>query len=260
VSGPLEGRVALVTGGAGAIGSGSAARLASDGAAVAVADLDPDAAAAVAASITAAGGRATGLELDVSSEDSWLAALASTTKQLGPVTVLHSNAAATSPSIMARDSSVTEMDVELWDLVMGVNVRGAMLGCKHTIPGMIAAGGGSIVVTVSVAAFLASLRTAYTTSKGALVAFTRSVATVYGPQGIRCNAIAPGFVESAATANLSPADLAGLSSANRLPDPGQSEDIAAVVAFLASDEARFMTGQLLVADGGMSIHLPSIHR
>ncbi len=130
----FDDRVAIVTGAASGVGAATARLLAERGASVAVADMDDDGATAVAEEIGGAGGRALAVHVDVSSEADWVSAAARITAELGPPSLLHSNAALISADVMAQDLDIVGLDVDLWDRVMGVNVRGAMLGCKHTIP------------------------------------------------------------------------------------------------------------------------------
>jgi NAD(P)-dependent dehydrogenase (short-subunit alcohol dehydrogenase family) len=257
----LSGRAALVTGAGSGIGAASARALAAAGAAVLVTDVDADAAAAVAEKIATGGGRASAARLDVSSEEQWVAVLATAPDILGaPVTVLHNNAAITGGEVMAGDLDVVNIDVAVWDAVHAVALRGVMLGCKHTLPGMFDAGGGSIVNTSSVKGSTgSSLRTAYSTAKGGIDALTRVVATSYGKRNIRCNAVAPGIVETPGLRTTVPEErIAELRDAHLLPRLGRAEDIGAMVAFLASDDAAFVTGQIIAVDGGLTAHAPSL--
>ncbi|HEX4246242.1 MAG TPA: SDR family oxidoreductase [Pseudonocardia sp.] len=255
----LDGRVALVTGAGSGIGAASAAALAGAGAAVAVTDIDLAAAEKVATGITERGGRAVTLRLDVASEPDWRAAVATATGQLGPVTVLHSNAALTSRADYAADLGVIDLEVEVFDRVIAVNLRGGVLGCKHVLPGMLAAGGGSIVLTSSVKGSTGSAhRTAYSVSKGGLDALVRTVATAYGKAGVRCNAVAPGIVATEAVAAIPAAQRAELADAHLTPELGTPADIANAVVFLASDLAAFITGQVLRVDGGLAAHTAAL--
>jgi NAD(P)-dependent dehydrogenase (short-subunit alcohol dehydrogenase family) len=254
----MTGKVALVTGGGSGIGATTAAVLAAHGATVAVTDLDGDSAARVAASIGEAGGRADSYALDVASEQAWRDVVTAVTADLGPVTVFHGNAAPTGHAVMSRDLDVLTGDVEIWDLLMSVVLRGNMLGCKYTIPSMIAAGGGSIVLTTSIKGRTgSSLRAAYSTSKGGLEQLVRMVATEYGPHGVRCNGVAPGIIVTPGLRETVSEQFASeLLAAQLIGRFGEAEDIAAAVLYLASDASSFMTGQTLVVDGGMTTFAP----
>lgn len=255
----LETRVALVTGAGSGIGAASAKALAFAGAAVAVTDVNVDCAREVAAAIRADGGRAWAWPLDVSSEPAWNEVVGSVVERYGPVTVLHSNAALTASEVTAADRDVIELDIELFDRVIAVNLRGAVLACKHVIPGMLAAGGGSIILTSSVKGSTGSAyRTAYSVSKGGLDTLSKVVATGYGKRGIRCNAVAPGIVSTAAVGLLSADRRAALREAHLTPDIGRPQDIANAVVFLASDESAFITGQIISVDGGLAAHTPAL--
>lgn len=255
----LDDRIALVTGAGSGIGAASARALAGAGAAVAVTDIDVEAARRVAGEIGATGGRAVPLRLDVSVEEDWVDVLATTARELGPVTVLHSNAALTSPDAYAADLGVTDLAMDVFDRVIRVNLGGAVLGCKHTVGGMVAAGRGSIVVTSSVKGLTGSAnRTAYSISKGGLDALVRSVATGYGKAGVRCNAVAPGIVLTGAVGSIPDEQRRALEDAHLTPSLGRPEDVAAAVLFLASDAAAFVTGQVLPVDGGLAAHTPAL--
>lgn len=257
---PLAGRTALVTGGGSGIGAASARALAAAGAAVAVTDLDAESAHRVAKEILAAGGRALAQRLDVVDDAAWLEAVAATTAAFGPITVFHSNAAPTAGAAMKRDLDVLSLETEVWDLVMAVVLRGTMLGCRAVIPSMLAAGGGSIIITSSIKGRTgSSLRTAYSTAKGGLEQFVRTVATGYGSRGIRCNAIAPGIVATPGLRETAGEEyMATLEAAHLIPRLGTSDDIAAAVVYLASDSSSFMTAQSLVIDGGLSAYVPAL--
>lgn len=254
MAGRLGGRVALVTGAGSGIGAASATALAHEGASVAVTDIDLNAAEKVAEAI---GGRA--WRLDVAQEADWVAVVNEVAAQLGPVTVLHSNAAWTGAQSYGADLGVTDLDVEVFDRVIAVNLRGGMLACKHVVPGMVAAGGGSIVITSSVKGLTGSThRTAYSISKGGLDSLTRMVATGYGKSGVRCNAIAPGIVATEAIDAVPAAQRAALEDAHLTPTLGRAEDIANAVVFLACDESAFITGQVIRVDGGLIAHTAAL--
>jgi NAD(P)-dependent dehydrogenase (short-subunit alcohol dehydrogenase family) len=172
--------------------------------------------------------------------------------------VLHNNAATLGPDVFGRDLDLLDLDVETWDRTMAVNARGVMLGCKHAVPALRAAGGGAIVNTASLSALFGDdVRAAYGSSKAAIVSLTRYVATMYGADGIRCNAVAPALVMTdIAFEQLSPRLLKQKAAERVLPEATTPEDIAAVVAFLASSDAACVTGQLVVADGGTQAHRP----
>jgi NAD(P)-dependent dehydrogenase (short-subunit alcohol dehydrogenase family) len=256
----LTGRVALVTGAGSGIGAASAHALAAAGAAVAVTDVNPDSAAAVAKEIEAAGGSTEALLLDVAVEDHWTAALAAVHARLGPVTVLHSNAA--DISTFARDVDLPDLETAVWDRVFAVAARGSMLAAKHTLPDMLTAGRGSIVYTSSVKGRSGSTsHVAYSSAKGAIESLARMIATNYGPAGVRCNAVAPGVVDTpAARANVPEEFRQAIIAGQLLGRLAEPEDIARAVVFLASDAAAMITGQVLVVDGGMTAHIPVLSK
>ena len=253
------GKIAIVTGAGAGIGRASALLLAQRGAAVAIADIDGSRAEQVAAEIRGAGGKALAIAVDVASEEQVEAMVAATVAEFGGVDILHNNAADVSQATYFRDMGAVDMDLDLWNHVMSVNLGGALLGCKHAIPEMLRRGGGAIVNTSSLSSTAGQDSSlAYSTSKGALNTLTRYIATTYGKQGIRCNAVAPGYVLTDA-ARAAPANIIGIYQDHALtPYLAEPEDIASVVAFLASDESRGITGQLIVADCGASAHLPHV--
>jgi NAD(P)-dependent dehydrogenase (short-subunit alcohol dehydrogenase family) len=256
----LAGRVALVTGAGSGIGAATARALAARGAAVAVTDLVGEAAERVTKAIEQDGGRAVAHTLDVVDEDAWVAAVASIEAELGPVTVLHGNAAPTSGEVINRDLDVLSIDGRLWDVMMTVVLRGNMLACRHVIPSMVSAGGGSIILTTSIKGRIGSTaRTAYSVAKAGLEQLVRMVATEYGPFGIRCNGIAPGIIGTPALRETAGEEyLARLLAGQLIRRLGTPEDIAAAVAFLASDASSFMTAHTLVIDGGLSAFVPAL--
>ncbi|MGW4468876.1 SDR family NAD(P)-dependent oxidoreductase [Nonomuraea sp. NPDC004354] len=252
----FAGRVALVTGAGSGIGAACAARLAAEGASVGVADLRAAAARRTAAAIRARGGSAMSITCDVSDEAQVAAAVVDLVSCFGRLDVLHSNAACLDRDVYGRDGDLADLDVAVWDRTMAVNLRGAMLMVKHAVPAM--GGGGSIVITSSLSGLLGDVdHAAYGTSKAAIGGFVRYVATMYGARGVRCNAVAPALVMTeAARLALGPDRLADKAAERLLPWPCEVDDVAALVAFLASDEARCVTGQTLVIDSGTSAHRP----
>lgn len=256
----LEGRVAVVTGGGSGIGEASAMRMAAHGAAVSVVDISEDNAVRVAAAITSLTGRALAIHADVSDEAQWPAIIGRTVDQWGRLDVLHNNAALVRHDIFVRDGTITEMDVQVWEAIMAVNLRGPMLGTKHAVPAMIAGGGGSIINMSSGSSRLGDTeRSAYGASKAGVNALTLYTATQYGLDGIRANAILPGLVLTPAAASNLPVDFRAIIESNVLtPYVGEPDDVANLVAFLASDESRYITGQLIAINGGMSSHQPTL--
>lgn len=255
----LAGRVAIVTGAASGIGRASALALARAGASVLVADVDAAGASRVAEEIGDAGGRALGRRADVSDPDSVIAMVAAAAEGFGGVDILHNNAALTDPAVIGADGELAELDLSVWERTLAVNLRGPMLGCKYALPRMLERGGGSIVNTSSASGLTGDVaRVAYGVSKAGVDALTRYVATQYGKRGIRCNAIAPGVIATPALEkNVAPELIAIFEQSHLTPRLGNPEDVAALVVFLASDAAAFITGQILCVDGGLLAHHPT---
>ena len=245
----LEGKVALITGGARGQGAAEARLFAREGAKVVIADvLDPDG-ISVAAEINELGGDATYVHLDVSSEADWRDAIAAAVSAYGKLDVLVNNAA------IWRGGHVLETDGEQWDTVLDINAKGVFLGTKLAIPEMRRAGGGSIVNISSTAGLVGSrTSTAYSASKGAVRLFTKSTAVQYGTEGIRANSIHPGPIDTAMGDQVWPDAGSREETIERtvLKRIGKPEDIANGALFLASDESSFMTGAELVIDGGLT--------
>jgi len=256
--GRLDGKVAIVTGSASGIGKVSAETMAREGAKVVVADRNGPGAEEVAAGIRAAGGTAVACRADIAEEAQVVAMIAAAIDEFGSLQVLHNNAALTDASMHAKDLTVVDLDVETWDRSMAVNARGAMLACKHAVPRMIAAGGGSIINTASNQALAGDLsQTAYAAAKGAVVTLTMSVATAFGKQNVRCNTISPGAIMTPSLLVACPPEIqAVIEQSNLVPRLGLPEDIANLALFLASDESAFITGQTIRCDGGQLSHLP----
>jgi NAD(P)-dependent dehydrogenase (short-subunit alcohol dehydrogenase family) len=256
--GRVENSVALVTGAkltdAGEnIGSATARALAREGAAVVVADLDGESAARLAEDI---GARAASCAVDISDEQSVEQMIAFALERFGALDVLVNNAAMFDP----EDRDPLTMSVDVWDRTMAVNARGPMLVCKHGLAAMLARGGGSIVNLASAQALSGDItRPAYGAAKAATIILTKQIATVYGKRGIRCNAVAPGLTMSQLVKQTVPQVVQETYLRHALtPALGEPEDIANVILFLASSESRYVTGQVLLADGGMAAHRPFV--
>jgi 2-hydroxycyclohexanecarboxyl-CoA dehydrogenase len=246
----LEGRTALVTGGAGGTGAATARRLAAEGARVAVGDLALDGAREVAAEID---GLAT--TLDVTDTASVAAAVAAVADALGPVDILVNNAGTD------RFAFFVNTDPDLWDHVLGVNLRG-VLACTHAVlPTMQERGGGVIVSVASEAGRVGSQGSAtYSAAKAGVIGFTKAIARESARFGVRANAVAPGPIETPLL-NSAEAQLGelgarlkqGMIDATAVRRIGEPEEVAAVIAFLASDDASYVTGQTVNVSGGLSM-------
>ena len=251
----LKDRAAIVTGAASGIGAGTALRLAQDGASVVVADLDASGAQRIVDEITERGQRAIAVEVDVADEEATQRMVAACVETFGRLDILHNNAAFTNASGHAADRDLLSVDLATWDKTMAVNVRGPMMGCKYAIPEMLKNGGGSIINTSSGSAKTGDYeRTAYSASKAAMLSLTRSIATQYGKQGIRCNSILPGLILTPTSRHaFSDRLLEVLEEGHLTPYLGEPADVAALVSFLASDDAKFITGQEINCDGGVLV-------
>ena len=254
----VEGKVAIVTGAASGIGRRTVSLFAEEGARVVVADLDQQGAEAVAEEIRAGGAEALARRVDVSREEDVADMVAAAVAEYGRLDILHNNAAMTALGEHAHDANLLEMTTEYWDRSFAVNLRGPMLGCKHAIPAMIRGGGGAIVNTSSNQSLSGDLsQFAYSAAKAGVNALTRSVATTYGREGIRCNTVAPGIIRTPSMEAACPPEMTeAIVASNLVPRAGEPNDIAQMVLFLASDDAAFVTGQLVSVDGGQLAHLP----
>jgi NAD(P)-dependent dehydrogenase (short-subunit alcohol dehydrogenase family) len=250
--GQLDGKVVLLSGGASPIGRATALRLSGEGAAVVVGDVAEEAAEAVARQVAVAGGHAVGLGCDVRSEESVASFVERAVAEFGGVDAVDHNAAWSHPRL---DTDAVGVDLGVWERVLQTITRGALLLARHVIPVMAARGGGSIVTISSGTSTIGeSTRVAYGVSKAALNQLTRHLAVRYGRDGIRANAIAPGFIlTETAVANV-PTDVQlRLAEANPMRRLGTPDDIARVVVFLCSDASAYVNGQLLHVDGGHQI-------
>ncbi|HWC01096.1 MAG TPA: SDR family NAD(P)-dependent oxidoreductase [Bryobacteraceae bacterium] len=245
----LENKVALITGAAGAIGSEMARLFASEGAAVAVADIQRDGAERVAGEIRAAGGKAIGVAADISSAEQVEAAFRRTGETFGGLDILVNNAID-----LPGDTSITKLTEASWDRTIAVCLKGPFLCTRAAIPMMQARGGGSIVTISSVNALAAFGETAYTAAKGGLISMMRLVAADYGHIGVRSNIICPGTIETETSMRYwrsHPAGFARLKEMYPMGRIGQPGEVAHCALFLASEEASFITGAVHVVDGGL---------
>ena len=249
--GRVEGKVALITGAASGIGRATALTLAKEGAAVVVVDLDEAGATETVERLRAAGGTGDWIAADVGASADVEAAVAFAVKSFGTLDILHNNAYWAPLYRALLDTSDEE-----WEKTLRVTATGVFYGCRYALPVMIKQHRGVIVNTASTSALVASPKfAAYHAAKGAVVSLTRSIAFDYGPDGIRCNAVCPGLVETPATATIFADDARRqwLTEKILVGRHGQPEDIADAVLYLASDESAYVTGQTLVVDGGRMI-------
>lgn len=240
----LEGKVAVVTGAARGLGRAISIRLASDGAAVSAWDLNGSGAEETAQMIRDAGGQAIGLECNSAKADAIAAAVERTHADLGKVAILVNNAAL-SPFLKFED--ITE---EIWDTLMAVNMKGPFLCCKAMIPDMVEANWGRIInISSSSAQSGSSFHAHYAASKGGVIGLTKGLAMEYANRGITVNNVPPGFVNTEGLQE-SPVDVEAFAPMTPMKRPGRPENIAAAVAYLASDDADYVTGHTLSVNGG----------
>jgi len=247
--GKLDGKDALISGGARGQGAAEAETFVKEGARVVFGDILDDAGKKVEAAIRARGGDAVYVHLDVTSETDWQAALQTTISRYSKLDILINNAAIVIPRVPIEERTVAE-----WDRVMAVNAKGVFLGTKHAIPAMRRAGGGSIVNISSVAGIGQSLHQepAYAASKGAIRIFTKVTASQHAKDGIRCNSVHPGPVDTEMFHSAFQDKDAMQRRLERVPlrRMGTVAEIVTAVLYLASDESSYMTGSELVIDGG----------
>jgi NAD(P)-dependent dehydrogenase (short-subunit alcohol dehydrogenase family) len=250
--GRLEGKVALITGAGGGIGRESALLFAAEGAKVVSVDLHEASAAESAKLVVDAGGEAIGVAADVSRSADCEAMVAAAEEAYGRLDVLFNNAGV----MLSADDDALTTDEDTWDTTMAVNAKGVFLGCKHGIPAMRRAGGGSIVNTASFVAKMgaATSQVAYTASKGAVLAFTRELAVIHAREGIRVNNLCPGPLRTELLMKFLDTDAKKQRRLVHIPMGrfGEAAEIAKAALFLASDDSSFMTGAELLVDGGIT--------
>lgn len=248
----LQGKVALITGAGSGIGRESALLFAREGAKVVAVDLHEDTAAETAALVGEAGGTALGVAADVSVGADCAAMVAAAEGAYGRLDVLFNNAGI----MLSADDDALSTDEDTWDTTMAVNAKGVFLGCKHGIPALQRAGGGSIINTASFVAKLgaATSQVAYTASKGAVLAFTRELAVIHAREGIRVNNLCPGPLRTELLMKFLDTEEKQQRRLVHIPMGrfGEAAEIAKAALFLASDDSSFVTGAELLVDGGIT--------
>lgn len=247
--GRMDGKVALISGGARGMGASEARLFAREGAAVVIGDVLDEEGEATAASIAADGGRSRFVHLDVTQEADWEAAVAAAVSQFGSLDVLVNNAGIGSSSFQ-----IHEEPVELWDRTIDVNLKGVFLGTRAAVPAMLEAGGGSIINISSQLGIVGVPYngSAYQTSKGGVRIFTKAAALQYADRGIRVNSVHPGPIvtEMTRAGRDDPERLSIMLARIPMGRYGEAEEVANAVLYLASDESSFVTGSEVVVDGG----------
>ena len=245
----LENKVALISGGARGMGAVEAKMFVQEGAKVVIGDVLDEDGKQTESEINETGGECVFVHLDVTDETAWQDAVAAAVDRFGKLDILVNNAG------IARINNVEDTTSDEWDLVMDINAKGVFLGTKAAIPEIRKTGGGSIVNISSIAGLTGGRTSSYAASKGAVRLLTKSSAIQYAGEGIRCNSVHPGVIETPMTTPMMLNTQEGRdlnASRHPLGRVGQPEDIAYGVLFLASDESSFMTGSELIIDGGLT--------
>lgn len=254
----LADKICIITGAASGIGRASAEMFAREGASVVVTDLRAEAAEDVAHAISAAGGNARAMRVDVGLEADLERMIATTAADFGRIDVLYNNALYLNPEAAAKDIDFEAFDAQVFNDNMRVNTLGPALAIKHALPHMLKAGKGSIISTSSGSALGGDIAAfSYGASKAALNSLVQSVAVTYGKRGIRSNAILPGPVRTPALLSFATPEIeAAYREVVHVPQLAEPEDIAAMALFLASDESRYVNGALYSVDGGQAAAVP----
>ncbi len=255
----FEGKVAIITGGANGMGEAVVRELASLGATVVIADIDADRAAKVEAEVRNSGGKVKAITTDVREEAQVKALVEQVVSEFGSIDILDNNAA--SLELTANDPDVVALDPQILMQTLQGNLIAPFLCCKYVIPVMIENGGGSIINMASVAGMSGDVAlTAYALSKAGVIQLTRAIAVQYGKQNVRCNAIAPATILTANVNAYMADDYRDAYIHNSsTPFLGVPEDVSGLVAFLASDRSRYMTGHVIPVDGGITSALAVAH-
>ena len=254
--GRLAGKVAFITGAGSGIGRAAAGIFAREGASVVIAELQPELGRAAEEEVRKAGGEVAFVATDVTDESQVERAVAETVSHYGALHVLFNCAGGSIP----EDGPVSEVDMSVWDHTISLDLKGTFLCCRHAIPRIVEAGGGSVVNSSSVAALQGLPIHVYAAAKGGILSLTRALAMEYGPKGVRVNAICPGVVMTerirarVETGLLDQPSAAALSQQTHPFAFGEPEDIARIALFLASDESRMIHGATIPAEGGMSAY------
>jgi len=254
----LLGRSAIVTGGASGIGQATVEKLSADGARVAILDINLEGALELQRSIEAAGGEALALRVDVADTQQMQQGVEQATEAFGGLDILCNNAA--DLSLLAKDLDLLHTDIQTWDRTWAADLRSVMAMCKFALPHLLRSEHASIINVSSVDGISGdNTRFAYCAAKAGINSLTQCTATTYGKRGVRCNAVLPGLVLSPmARSNLDQSpDLKAVFEDNVVtPHLGAPHEVAALIAFLASDAASYINGELIRVDGGLMSHVP----